>query len=325
MATNETPSKYSKLIPRLEDAYDGAVAHGAAIGLLQNVAATLRAVLDALVGTPAGPGNVPPAVEGTRSKWDNAKPAKTVKNAAAEAAKRDGRKMVRTCQNVLKPVLGDSWNTNWQTAGFIGGSLAVAPNPATQLQGLRQYFVDNPGFEVNNPLSQLVATADACEAQAQLISTTESESNQADANADAAKTAYDNSMAEARMRLTGLRGELQQLLADDSEIWYAFGFNKPSDPETPEVATGLVATAGAAGSRSMSYVWNQARRADSSRVIVFLTATPTTILANTIVQDRNYTFTGEAGGLADVSATVTSRNSNGGESAASTALAMTLP
>ena len=49
-------------------------------------------------------------------------------------------------------------------------------------------------------------------------------------------------------RLTGWRNELGQLLEDDDERWYAFGFSKPSDPDTPEVPENLVIVPGPAGS-----------------------------------------------------------------------------
>ncbi len=44
MASNATPKTYDPLIVRLEDATDGAQAHGVAIGLKQNDEAALRCV-----------------------------------------------------------------------------------------------------------------------------------------------------------------------------------------------------------------------------------------------------------------------------------------
>ena len=74
--SNEIPKSYDPVVELLEDAADGAEAHGAAVNLKQNDAAALRLALEALAGKPAGPNNVPPAVIGAKTKWNNAKAAK---------------------------------------------------------------------------------------------------------------------------------------------------------------------------------------------------------------------------------------------------------
>jgi hypothetical protein len=53
-------------------------------------------------------------------------------------------------------------------------------------------------------------------------------------------------------------------LADDSELWYSFGLNRPADPNTPEVPETPTLVAGAAGSFTAN--WPSARRADHYRV-----------------------------------------------------------
>jgi hypothetical protein len=102
-----------------------------------------------------------------------------------------------------------------------------------------------------------------------------------------------------------LRDELDQLLDDDDERWYAFGFSKPSDPETPEVPENVVVTPSAAG---MLFVdWGDARRGTSYRVIVM--SNPGNVeLKNEIVHDESdATLTGLSPG--SVKVTVSSRNS----------------
>ncbi|MEY2519114.1 MAG: hypothetical protein QOF24_873, partial [Verrucomicrobiota bacterium] len=130
-------------------------------------------------------------------------------------------------------------------------------------------------------------------------------------------------IAEARARLGGLRDELTQLIDDDDERWYAFGFSKPSDPETPEVPENVVVTPGAPGSHLLFIDWDDAFRASSYRVIVTNTANPPVELKNTIVSESEATFNDLAPG--PVKITIASRNSKGGESGPSAPASGTVP
>jgi hypothetical protein len=308
MASNSIPETYDRIVQLLEDAADGAHTQGAAIGLKQNDEPALRAELTALAGTPAGPGNVPPATPGLKDKWNMAKAGKTSGTAGFNAAKQNGRALTRACVGVLKPRLGDSWNSQWQTAGFTNGSIAVPDNPLPMLQQLATYFSANPTHEV----ASLNATGAACTAAAEAISTAASASNQSNVDAGNAKNALAAGIAEARTRLAGLRDELTQLVDDDDERWYAFGFSKPSDPETPEVPENLVLTPGAPGSHLLFIDWDDALRANTYRVIVTNTANPPVELKNVIVSESEVTFNDLSAGAVKV--TVASRNSKGGES-----------
>ncbi len=213
MADNSIPTSYDPIVQLLEDAADGAHTHGAAIGLVHNDEAHIRADLIALVGKPAGPGGVPPAVPGFKSLWNVAQTNKSTKTAA-----------LRT----------------------------------------------------------------------------------------------------ARARLSGLRDELSQLIKDDDDRWYAFGFDKPSDPSTPEVPANLVATAGAAGSKTVIADWDDARRADSYRFRA-VTKADNKEVANEIVSDSQISFVlAKAAAGAVVVLTVTGRNS-AGESPASDPVEFTVP
>lgn len=320
MADNSIPTTYDDIIQLLEDAADGAQAHGATIGLKQNDQAALRAELGALAGTPAGPGNVPPAVPGLKDKWNVAKAAKTAGTSGFNVAKQNGRALARACIGVLKPRLGNEWNSQWQTAGFTDGSLAVPDNPIALLQQIAAYFAAHPTHEV----ASLNATAAACTAAADAISTAATASNQSNTDAGIAKKNLEDGIASARVRLTGLRNELTQLLDDDDERWYAFGFVKPSDPDTPEVPENVVITPGSPGSHLLFIDWDDAARATSYRVIVTNTATPPVQLKNQIVNESEVTFSDIPSGTA-VKVTVSSRNSTGGESAATAPVNATVP
>ena len=147
MADNSIPTSYDPIIQLLEDAADGAHTHGAAIGLVHNSEANIRTDLIALVGKPAGPGGVPPAVPGFKSLWNAAQTNKSTKTAALRTVQSNARLFVRTCIRSLFPVLGESWSADWNAAGFTGGSLAVPANPMTLLQQMRAYYVANPTRE----------------------------------------------------------------------------------------------------------------------------------------------------------------------------------
>lgn len=266
MATNEIPRGYDPIVELLEDAADGAHSHGALVGLKQNDETALRAVLEALVGTPAGPGNVPPAVPGLKALWNVAKADKAAKAAAFRVTKSNARAVATACVNVLKARLGRDWNNAWQLAGFTGGSLAIPDNPLTLLQQLRAYFAANPAHEIPNIADGLSATAEMCQTVVNWISDASSASNASNSAAGEAKDALERKLRDARTRLTGLREELAQLLGPDDERWYIFGFDRPNDPRTPEVPENVTATPGAAGSGDLFVDFDDARRAEKYRV-----------------------------------------------------------
>ncbi|HEV2806571.1 MAG TPA: fibronectin type III domain-containing protein [Chthoniobacterales bacterium] len=320
MATNRIPQTYDRIVRMLEDAADGAHDHGAAIGLKQNTEAAIRADLEALAGKPAGPGNVPPATPGLKDKWNTARAAKTAATIAFGAVKQNGRALARACIGVLKPRLGDQWNSQWQMAGFANNSLAVPDNPMTMLQQFRSYFSANPTHEV----ASLNATSAHCHTAAEGISDAATASNASNVAYGNAKTAFAAGMEAGRTRLTGLRDELAQLLEDDDPLWHAFGFNMPSEQDTPEVPENLVATPGPAGSHTMYFDWDDAVRADSYRIIITNTATPPVELKNEIIHSESeVTYTDLPPG--PIRATVSSRNSDGGESAPSDPVDGTVP
>ena len=320
MADNSIPDSYDQLIQLLEDAADGANTHGAAIGLKQNDEPALRDVLTALVGTPAGPGGAPPAAPGLKDKWNTAKAAKTAGTGGFSTAKTKGRTTARTCVNVLKPRLGDQWNNSWQTVGFTDGSLAIPENPLTILQQISAYFAANPSHEVGN----LKATATQCTSDAEAISTAATASNQSNTDAGTAKSNLEVGISNARSRLSGLRNELGQLLEDDDERWYAFGFSKPSDPETPEVPENLVITPGPAGSHMVFIDWDNALRATSYRVLIKRNVVNTPELKNIIVTESEVTVS-DLDSATPITVTVSARNSKGGASSPTEPVNATVP
>lgn len=106
-------------------------------------------------------------------------------------------------------------------------------------------------------------------------------------NAGSTGIPIDADSAVARRRLRGLREELSQLLSSQDSRWYAFGFDRPSDPETPEVPEHPTVSAGAAGSCFCD--WDDARRAESYRAKVLA---GTTEVAERLVSESETHFTG---------------------------------
>ena len=64
--------------------------------------------------------------------------------------------------------------------------------------------------------------------------------------------------------MSGLIGELEQLLDDDDPAWHAFGLNRPSDPSTPDVSGNVEARAGLPGSIHVS--WDASQRAGRHKI-----------------------------------------------------------
>lgn len=298
--SNQIPRYYDPLVQLLEDAADGAAAHGGAIGLQQNNEAKLRADLQALVGTPATPG--------LKALWNEAKANKTATTALLRSAQSDGRTLAMTCIGTLKPVLGQQWNSAWNAAGFTDSSLAVPTNPMVKLQQLRAFYLANPAREVPN-VNSIACTAAACEASAQQISTAQSNSNQSNTDAGAAQANLQAGIDAARKRLSGLLAELTQLIGDNDDRWYAFGFDKPSDSSAPEVPENIVVTPGAAGSRSLFVDWDDARRAEGYRVKVTNAAGGAQLVME-LTQDSELAINNLPAG-ATVNIVVSARNTTG--------------
>ncbi|MBI2924870.1 MAG: fibronectin type III domain-containing protein [Verrucomicrobia bacterium] len=307
MASNEIPQSYDPLVELLEDAADGAHQHEVAVKLKQNTEAAIRADLEALIGKPAGPNGIPPAVPGLKALWNTAKANKTAMTAALRTVSSNGRTLAMTCIGTLKPFLGQQWNSTWNAAGFTGRSIAVPGNPMTMLQQLRAYYAANPGREVPN-VNGIACTAAACEAAAQAISTAQSASNQSNTDAGNAHAALQAGIAAGRARASGLREELAKLIEDNDERWLAFGFEMPGAPSTPEVPENLVATPGAPGSRSLFVDWGDARRATGYRARV--TDAAGNELANVLTQDSEVVIPNLPAGVT-VNITVSARNATG--------------
>jgi hypothetical protein len=313
MASNEIPRSYDPLVELMEDAADGAATHGAAIGLAQNTEANIRNDLTPLVGIPGTPG--------LKGVWNAAKADKIAKTGLLRTEQSNGRALLMTCIGTLKTVFGQKWSSQWNAVGFTDNSLAVPANPMVKLQQLRAFYTSNPAREVAN-VNGIACTAANCEAVAQAISDASDASNQSNTDAGTAQANLEAGIATGRRRMTGLREELGQLIEDDDERWYAFGFDKPSDPTTPEVPENLTVTPGPAGSGSLFCNCDDARRADKYRFVV--TNMAGTKLAEKLAEESEAMFTGLTVG-ATVKVTVTGYKTGGPESQPSPVVQAVVP
>jgi len=288
MASQKIPQTYTPLVSLAADAEDGAITYGAAVGLSLNTAAKITPDLEDLTGHAGTPGNpADPAIPGKQALYIAAKSDKPAKAAALRTVTSNVRGYCATAIDVLRPHLGRSWNSAWQTAGFVNGSLGIPDDPLPLLDQLRAYFTAHPAHE-NAPLG---VTAAACETWKTTLGDARKAANDSLSNLGAAKTARDAAQETLYQRMSGLLAELGQLLGDDDPRWYNFGFDRPADGEQPGLVTDIVLTAGGPG---MVFAdWDDARRADRYRArkqIVGTDAEPVEV-ANAVTESE-YTFTG---------------------------------
>ena len=262
---NITPKKYESIVELLADGAYGAALHALVIVLLQNTAAAILATRALLVGTPAGPGGVPPAVIGLKEKWNTAKANKVAAAIAYRAALKDGRAVAMTCIASLKNVLGRRWNSQWNAVGLTNASLEVPDNPSAMLEQFGNYYESNPSREVTG-VNGVDCTAAGCRAAAKAINDAQAASNAASGAAVLAKTALDDGLDAGRNRLIELRSELSQLIADDDPRWLDYGFEMPANQSCPEVPEDL--TCVNAGSGALNFRWANTQRADSYRFVL---------------------------------------------------------
>ena len=251
MAANPIPDALPQLFALTEDAADGAHGHGAAIGLKQNTEAAIRADLA--------------TARAAQTAYGNAKTAKDTFNTNLRIADSNGRAFIKAASALFSQTLSEGWTAAWEATGFPNTSTAV---PTTQderltlLASLKSYFTANPTSEVNTP--KLILTAAKADALATALSDARSAVNDGSTDAGTKKTARDNAAAALKTRISGLIGELGQLLDANSPVWDAFGLNEPGASSTPDVPESLVVTPAFAGALHLH--WADARRATRYRI-----------------------------------------------------------
>ena len=311
--SQEIEKAYDPLVQHLRDALDGVQTHGAALKIKQNDAASIQLVLDALVGQPAGPNNNPPAVPGAKQIWDEAQATKSDKTGLYRLACSNGRALAAIAIGILKPRLGNRYNAAWKAAGFTNNSLAVPTDPGAMLKELGDYFTTHPDHAAPT-LTPLAVSAVTCHAASAAILAAAEASKESNVAAGQAQAAFEAAKQAARDRLSALREELSHLIADDSPLWYAFGFDRPVDTDGPSVVMHLVVVPGVASSRSLFPHWDDSRRADAGYRVAVANFSDGAKITELLVEGTVASLT-DLPANTKVNVTVTARGNNGKESA----------
>jgi hypothetical protein len=257
MTTNRIPRVLSRLLTLAGRAKSALEALAIILGIVQNTAAKVGAEIVDLTG-PVGAPPTPPT--GKIGKLNDARQQSTVAQAALRAVIAAGRVLAMQSIDVLRPILGRQWNSQWAAAGFSGGSLAVSRDPYAILIDLREYFRRHSVNEV----SAVGVTAAALDAKIVAIDDARRDADSAQAAKTAALDARNEAQLVLQRRLSSLRYELDSLLAEDDARWYEFGFRRPIDGRIPDLIEGLTVSPGLPGELVLS--WEPASLAESYAV-----------------------------------------------------------
>lgn len=246
MGSNKLPSGQAPLWSLAHDMNDGATDHGAAVGLVHHTAATLGAAL-ALAET-------------TQSDYKKAGKAVSTAGDTLKTADANGKGFITLAREALKPSLGKTFNPDWAVVGFKNNSLAVPDDQDERLALLNQmnkYFTDNPAMEINTP--KLVVTAAAAKGFWQGLFDGQKGVEDAEEDYLVKQTARDNADLALRAEMTGMIGELGDLLDDFDPRWLWFGLNQPGAAVAADPVVNLVVTPIACGFLA---VWPHAANAN---------------------------------------------------------------
>jgi hypothetical protein len=277
MASQRLPDNNDDLFSLGDDAVDGAHEYEATLPLKQNTEAAIDGDLDA-----------------ARQKQAAFKAADTAlgdAQTAVRVADSNVKAFLPKFKKSMTAALGDDWQTVFGEAGFDEGSLAL---PTTQdgrfamIQKLPAFLTKYPDCQDARP--KVNVTPAAATALYNALNLARGASNKKEEEYGTAITARDTAVKVLRTRLTGLIGELGQLIEDDSPVWYAFGLNAPADPATPGAP--LTTPSVTPGAPKTAYsVWGIARRADRYYVYAQIVGTDAAPKRIATVTDRAYTFT----------------------------------
>ena len=219
MKNNVSSLPIPALLSLAKSALDGAQTLGKTVGLALNkpalIESDLRAAEDAILA------------------HETAIADRVAKAAGCQRSVAEVRTWCTRAKDALKPFLGERHSDLWPPAGFTQ-SLRI-PRSALELldltEKLGRHLTAHP--EQSNANEKFQVTASRAE-----------EFQGALRQASVALTAHDELVATRsaeraatiqalRARLRGLVSELTQLIGREDSRWHRFGFNVPTEPETP--------------------------------------------------------------------------------------------
>jgi len=230
MASNRLPDALDKLMTLAEDAADGAHEHEAAIGLLQNTEAKIRADLAALVAANQHFGDMTGQNPGMTTD--------------VTVARSNGRAFAVSLRDTLKPAFGQRASQAWVPVGFTAQSIAV-PSTGEKLlpllMSMKNFLSANAAYEVNT--TKLVLTSALAGTLHTALSDARSARNNHDTDGTTALNARNVAEEKLRTRLRGLIGELELLIDPLDARWLAFGLKRPGAPDSPDAPENTRVTA----------------------------------------------------------------------------------
>ncbi len=212
MATNSIPNQLDQAFPMAQKMVDGLKTHGTTVGVLHNTATKLEADLQ--------------AAREAENTYQGARAERQLMSPALKEARKAGTTFITNVKNVLKPHLGQSWNTRWAEAGFVNNSLRNPVRVAEQeemLKILAAFFTEHTGWE---SAGHGVTAARALELY-DTLKTADKAAQLLDVNIGEFKQERDAAVKQLKSRMRGLIAELKQLLTPLDSRWAAFGLNAP--------------------------------------------------------------------------------------------------
>jgi len=136
--------------------------------------------------------------------------------------------LISKTKNILKPELGPVWNERWIDAGFLDASIqspVTLGGRITLLKRLGIFLKDHPEFEMEK-FGVTSGNAEALHVALTHIGEVLEKQLISEAQLSSARKIARKALGR---RLTGLRHELKQLLADDDARWHTLGYASPAD------------------------------------------------------------------------------------------------
>ena len=181
---------------------------------------------------------------------------------ALKASALTARTHLRKGRDVLKPIFGYTYSDLWTQLGY-NDTLKITDDPDDQrskLQSLKTYYAAHPTFEI--PALELTATATL--ALLESLTAAQNAVFAGEGAVEAAMNVRDEKAENMRSRISGLIGELSDLMDPLDPRWLNFGLNMPGADETPDQVTGVKVTL--IGPTAAAVKWEASARAQYYRV-----------------------------------------------------------